>query len=987
MLAAVANSLHRGLLLALSLLSLTTRVRADDLADEADLHFENGAAAYQRGDYRVALERFLSSNRLVPNRNVVYNIARCYEQLGRFAEAFRYFDQARLDETDPLVLRGIESELARIGKKVSVLSVATDPPGATIYIERRDLGPRGVTPRRLAVNPGQYRVIAELPGYHPVEVKSGPLALGESRDLRIALEPIRGKVRVLADSGTKVHADAPDSPVFCLAPCELELPLGSHALYFTRNAHQPLQLSVDVGATKAIEVAPRLELQTGAIVISTDEPNALVEIDERPRGFTPAIVTLPVGKHQLRVTLEGYRTVTRSIEIYPDQQAKLPIELVQAEVVEGASRRVESVEDTPSSVSIVPQAELTALAYPTIAEALRGQPGVFLWDDRGYIGLGMRGLGRLNGYGTRVLILVDGVPMNDNWLGSSYVGYDAMTDLADVERIELVRGPGSAVYGTSAFSGVVNVITRREANTGAEVGASTNLDGVARARVRANLQLGNNSGLNASASIGRSAGRDFYLPDVANGGPRANTPDAQSGWSRGLDGMRSGTLRGRAHHGIWSVQWFWHKHDKQLPNAPFDTTFGDPNTRQIDERAFIELRAEPKLSKHTSTVTSVILNRYKFRGQYARPISVGLGQDTADGLELDTFSGSWVTVGERVVQDFGPLLALTVGGEATWHLQVRQTGRDAGGQFLDASNPYRVVAGFAILDAKLGSRAHISFGGRVDNYTTFGTSINPRVGIVVKPYTNGNTKLTVGRAFRAPSSYELYYNDAGRTQFPSSALKPEVMLSAEAEHAHRFTPTVVGTVAVYANSLRGLIDTVDDTQDPQKFRFANTQTPIAAVGTEVGLRRDWRSGWMASIYYGYTQTRFLKDASWSSLLALDRGNAPKNVANSPVHAATFKGVAPFLMRGLNLGTRITLEDGRWDRYEATPGVRQTKTQAAVLWDLVLSAEDTRHHLRGALGIYNLFDWRYQYPVGSESTLQRTLPSLGRTLLVSLESRF
>ena len=58
-------------------------------------------------------------------------------------------------------------------------------------------------------------------------------------------------------------------------------------------------------------------------------------------------------------------------------------------------------------------------------------------------------------------VLLDaGHPANDDWIGSSYVGYDARTDLADVERIEVVRGPGSVLYGTNAFSGVINVVPR-----------------------------------------------------------------------------------------------------------------------------------------------------------------------------------------------------------------------------------------------------------------------------------------------------------------------------------------------------------------------------------------------------------------------------------------------------------------------------------------------------------------------------------------------
>jgi len=953
---------------------------ADDLADEADLHFKNGAVAYQRGDYTAALERFLTSNRLVPNHNVVYNVARCFEQLGQFAEAFRYYDQARQGETDASVIASIEMELQRIAKRVALLSVSSDPPGATIYIERRDLGPRGVTPRRLALTQGRYRVMAELPGYYPVEIDTADLAIGQSQELNLTLKPILGKVVVGGEPGTQIAVDDANSGVRCVSPCTLDLPLGPHQLLLSRPAYHPQQLAIEVPQTTPLQIAPRLEQLTGGIVVSTDEPNALIEVDDKPRGFTPSIVTLPAGRHRLRVSLDGFRSIERSVEILPEQQGKLALELVQAERVEGASRRVESVEDSPSSVSIVPQAELTAMAYPTLAESLRGLPGVYLWDDRSYVGIGMRGLGRLGSYGNRTLVLVDGVPTNDNWLGSSYIGYDAMTDLADVERIELIRGPGSAVYGTGAFSGVINVITRRETNTGAEAGVSTNLDGVARARARANVRFGASSGMYASAAIGRSEGRDFYLPEVAQRNPLSGTPDAQSGWSRGLDGMRSATLRGRLHHGVWSLQWQWHRYEKHLPNAPFETTFGDSRTKQIDERGFLELRAAPKLSAHTTAVSSLVLNRYTFHGDYARPAAAG-------GVEVDKFRGHWLTVGERLVHEFGPNLNLTLGGEASWHLDVKQTAEDANLTLLDASHPYRVVAGYAIIDARLGERSRFSLGGRVDNYSTFGTSVSPRVGIVIKPYGRGNTKLTVGRAFRAPSAYELYYNDGGQTQIASPNLKPEIMLAAEIEHSHRFTPTVIGSVGVYANTVRGLIDTVSTAVDSAVGHFDNTPNPIVAFGTELGLRREWRTGWMVSAYYGYTQTRFLKDNRMATLFALESDPSVRHVANSPRHAATVKGVAPFLIRGLNLGTRLTLEDGRWDRYERTGSPQQTKTQAAVLWDLVLSAEDARSHVRANLGVYNLFDWRYQYPLGTEYGAARTISSHGRTLLASLETRF
>jgi tetratricopeptide (TPR) repeat protein len=128
---------------ALILLSHARVTRADDVADEADLQFQLGAERYQAADYRGALEHFLASNRLVANRNVLFNIARTFEQLGKFPDAYRYYVKALAGESDAATKQRIEDALRRISPHVAVLRVDTDPPGARIFLDRKDLGERG----------------------------------------------------------------------------------------------------------------------------------------------------------------------------------------------------------------------------------------------------------------------------------------------------------------------------------------------------------------------------------------------------------------------------------------------------------------------------------------------------------------------------------------------------------------------------------------------------------------------------------------------------------------------------------------------------------------------------------------------------------------------------------------------------------------------------------------------------------------------------
>ena len=254
----------------------------------------------------------------------------------------------------------------------------------------------------------------------------------------------------------------------------------------------------------------------------------------------------------------------------------------------------------------MPQRELSGLAAPTIAEAVRGVPGVYLSDDRSYVTLGMRGIGRLGSYGNRILVTYDGQPMNDDWIGSSYVGYDALTDLGDVERIEVVRGPGSVLYGTNALSGVINVVSRSDAAAGRpSAGVSTNQRrrraGPRARRFPARQRRGR---LGVRGTARAANGRDFFrLPRVR----RRNASADVAGVARNVDGFQAGTFRGRVYWKFLSAQWSAHTYEKHLPSAEYDTLFGDARTKQTDKRDFVELRAEPHVSDTVSTADSLAL--------------------------------------------------------------------------------------------------------------------------------------------------------------------------------------------------------------------------------------------------------------------------------------------------------------------------------------------------------------------------------------------
>jgi hypothetical protein len=144
----------------------------------------------------AALEHFLASNRLVANGNVEFNIARTYERLLRYPDAYRWYVRALERENDPTTREHIETALRAMSPNVAVLRVETDPPGAKVFLDRKDLGERGSTPQRLGLAPGRYTVIVELPGYEDARSAPTDVRLGEDTRVTLKLVRILGTVRV-----------------------------------------------------------------------------------------------------------------------------------------------------------------------------------------------------------------------------------------------------------------------------------------------------------------------------------------------------------------------------------------------------------------------------------------------------------------------------------------------------------------------------------------------------------------------------------------------------------------------------------------------------------------------------------------------------------------------------------------------------------------------------------------------------------------------
>lgn len=203
-------------------------------------------------------------------------------------------------------------------------------------------------------------------------------------------------------------------------------------------------------------------------------PGALVTVldaDERPIVTTYSShdgtwrIDRPARAARVSVQLSGFRTVTAPIA--PGSLiVTLPIGTYADRVTVTAARETRALASVPASVGVISGAVLENSPGVNLAETLKFVPGVAAGNVSGVddLRISIRGAGVRAGFGSRgVLLLADGFPVTEP--DGQTPHFDGQIDLANAERIEVVKGPASALYGGAALGGVVNVVMRTPSRT------------------------------------------------------------------------------------------------------------------------------------------------------------------------------------------------------------------------------------------------------------------------------------------------------------------------------------------------------------------------------------------------------------------------------------------------------------------------------------------------------------------------------------------
>jgi hypothetical protein len=587
--------------------TLSSPAFADNTADEADIAFRLGNEAFGKRDYPKALASYFLSYRLVPNRNVLFNIARCYTALKEFDQAYRYYNDLLAQKDLPADdRRDVQRELAQLAPRVALLRVDSKPQGADVFIDREDLGSRGKTPLTVALTTGGHEVKVRLQGHHPSQA-SVTLFKGREVKRTYELKQIVGSVDVQGTPAGAVIRETADGPELGKVPCVLTLTPGKHVLEVTAPGFAKGQYQVEAKPEESTTVQVALtELikATGKIIVLANREGATVRVNSKDSGFTPTVLSLPVGEYEVEVAMKELRTHREKVTVKADQELRVNADLRYAPPeIRAASKSLLSVDEAPASITVITGEEVRSFGYQTLAEALQAVRGFYLTDDRIYTYLGVRGFSPPGDLNTRVLILWDGHPINDVWAGQGYAGTDLDVDLNEVERIEVVRGPGSALYGTGAFFAVINVVPR-DALVGRNLEGTVGAGGQRALKARvAGGATGQKGSVHVSAAGLLSQGAEV-------------TPIDDMNTVLGLDGERVVSASLRAKWGGFSVHGHLNQRRKQIPTNPLGSLAGVPGTNFLDARAFAEARYEGG-NERVNFAARLYYDASRYEGTYA----------------------------------------------------------------------------------------------------------------------------------------------------------------------------------------------------------------------------------------------------------------------------------------------------------------------------------------------------------------------------------
>lgn len=618
-----------------------------------------------------------------------------------------------------------------------------------------------------------------------------------------------------------------------------------------------------------------------------------------------------------------------------------------------ASKYLQTSAEAAASVTLLSGDEIRQLGYANLQEVLESIPGMYVSNDRNYPYLGTRGFGRPTDYNNRILVLVDGHTLNEQVFGGAPVGSDLPINLEIVERVEVVRGPGSALYGTSAMFAVINIVTKN----GRQMGG-----GAVKARVGSAMDR------QVGATIGYGIGRQTALSVAALGNesdgftlhyPEYSADSRTGGTARQRDWERRASILASLVTGSVTTRFGYRTRSKGIPTGSFATQFGDERARTTDGATWGDVSVRTSIGSGYQFSARVYGDRNTYDGVYP----YGEGPAYTDRSNSTNLGAETM-----VTWDFTSRNRLTIGSELRRMVVAEYQDRDEAGVSRSTNAPYTVASLFAQDELQLTSRIKLVGGIRFDRKLGRSQALAPRFALVATPDAATTLKVLYGEAFRAPSVSESelttdYY-------VPNYSLRPERIRTYELTAERRLSSSLLLGASAYQYSIHDLIEQIaSDTVTGIRFenlmsvrgRGLELTMNLQPAGSRVGLR------------------------AWYALQKTRDDSRQLELSNSPNHAVN----GALMLRGA-YGTSAALSL----RHESGRQMRDgNSTSPFTRADLNLGftpANSTRlRWLNGfdvSLRTSNLLDTHYAVPGGLEH-VQQSIEQNGRTFSLSVRRVF
>jgi len=477
---------------------------------------------------------------------------------------------------------------------------------------------------------------------------------------------------------------------------------------------------------------------------------------------------------------------------------------VREEIVVTASALPEKVDDTPAAVTVITREEIDSRAARDVAEVLREVPGIHM-SRTGSPGRATSLFTR-GSNSNHTLVLWNGIEITNPY----FSGYDwGRFSTVGVEQVEVVRGPYSALYGSDAVAGVVNVLTTSKRN-GFRALAEGGDHGLRNGSV-SGTYAGTTANVSASFESREDDGFAFNDDFSQNSAGAAVHWNATPTFFAGLSARHT-------------------TYDLGIPmnlNAIGDAIVPSPNRRQDGSERQLALPFGQTLGSFSYDVT---LAESRRDDTFADP---------DDGFGLVRTSTESTTRRARLTTRTNTSFGTIVAGGEYEHAEVDDV-TNFGPNFTGGERTERSLFVEDRLTRQLGtaSRLELSAGLRWDDYETFGSELSPRVALAWIAGSN-KVRAAFGEAFRAPAVGELYFPFAGN---------PEL----EAERSRSFEVGYDHGSGLSATLFHSDYDDLI-VFDSATFIFQNVGAATAR-GLELALQRDVTRDVRAALSYTYTDT-------------------------------------------------------------------------------------------------------------------------------------